>query len=137
MNSAQWAADFSSEAVTRGIRIRVEPRFHPARSQVEAGQWFFVYTVTIRNEGDEVVQLLNRHWVITDGQGDVEEVRGPGVVGEQPVLAPGEEHRYASGCPLATPVGTMEGSYEMLTSAGETFDARVAPFTLCEPGTVH
>ena len=131
------STDFSSEAVTRGIRIRVEPEFDPRRSRRDARRWFFIYTVTIRNESSETVQLVSRHWVITDGTGHVEEVRGPGVVGEQPVLAPGQSYRYSSGCPLTTDVGTMEGSYQMVTGTGEMFDAGIAPFTLCEPGTVH
>ena len=130
-------ADFSSEAVTRDIRVRVEPQFDPTRSQPSGRQWFFLYTVTIENRGDETVQLHSRHWVITDSAGRVEEVRGPGVVGEQPVLAPGESYRYTSGCPLRTDVGKMEGSYQMVTPSGETFEIAIAPFTLCAPGLVH
>ena len=117
--------------------MRVEPRFDETRSQPQAGRWFFIYTVTMRNEGEETVQLLTRRWIITDGTGKVEEVRGPGVVGEHPVLEPGGAYRYSSGCPLETPVGTMEGSYEMVTRSGERFEVEIAPFTLCEPGTVH
>jgi ApaG protein len=135
--TGDWAADFSSEAVTGGIRVRVEPRFDPARSRPQEGRWFFIYTVTIRNESTETVQLLGRHWIITDGTGHVEEVRGAGVVGEQPVLSPGQDYRYSSGCPLMTAVGAMEGSYSMVTGKGVEFDARIAPFTLCEPGTLH
>ena len=108
-----------SEAVTRGLRVRVEPQFEPRRSQPSAGQWFFLYMVTIENRSEETVQLLTRHWIITNGNGEVEEVRGPGVVGEQPVLAPGESFRYTSGCPLTTDVGKMEGSYQMITKSGE------------------
>lgn len=133
----EWSADFSSEAVTRGVRVRVEPQLDPHRSAPDEGRWFYLYTVTISNEGPETVQLVSRHWVITDGAGRVEEVRGAGVVGEQPLLGPGQSYRYTSGCPLTTEVGTMEGSYRMVTTQGETFDARVAPFTLCEPGTLH
>lgn len=131
------STDFSSEIVTRGIRVRVDPQFDAHRSSPATGRWFFIYTVTIFNEGTETIQLLTRHWIITDGTGRVEEVRGPGVVGEQPVLEPGESFRYSSGCPLTTDIGTMEGSFQMITEDGETFDARIAPFTLCEPGTVH
>jgi ApaG protein len=109
----------------------------PHRSAPDEGRWFYLYTVTISNEGPETVQLVSRHWVITDGSGRVEEVRGAGVVGEQPLLGPGQSYRYTSGCPLTTEVGTMEGSYRMVTVQGESFDARVAPFTLCEPGTLH
>ena len=129
--------DFSSEAITRSIRVRVEPRFDPRRSQPSRGQWFFLYTVTLENLGEETVQLRSRHWVITDGGGRVEEVRGPGVVGEQPVLAPGQSFQYTSGCPLRTDAGKMEGSYQMVTAAGEAFDIEIAPFTLCAPGLVH
>jgi len=93
--------------------------------------------VTITNEGDETVQLVTRHWVITDGNNHVEEVKGPGVIGEQPVLRPGEAFTYTSGCPLPTPFGMMEGTYQMVTGEGDRFDARIAPFTLSEPYTVH
>ncbi len=127
----------SSEALTRGVRVQVQPQFDPARSEPTAGQWFFLYTVTIENLGEETIQLLTRHWIITDGNGHVEEVRGPGVVGEQPVLAPGETFQYTSGCPLSTEVGKMEGSYQMITDSGEAFDATIAPFTLASPGPVH
>jgi ApaG protein len=130
-------ADFSSDAVTRGIHVHVEPQFDPHRSQPAARRWFFLYTVTIENQGDETVQLRSRHWVITDGASRVEEVRGPGVVGEQPVLEPGQSFSYTSGCPLPTDVGKMEGSYQMVTSGGESFDIEIAPFTLCAPGLVH
>lgn len=128
---------FTSEAVTRGIRVRVRSRFDETRSRPDQGQWFFLYTVTISNDGDETVQLRTRHWVITDGDGAVEEVRGPGVVGEQPVLEPGASFEYTSGCPLQTPVGVMQGSYQMVSAGGEQFDAEIAPFTLSEPYTVH
>jgi ApaG protein len=128
---------FTSEAVTRGVRVRVESEYAPDRSQPSKNQWFFLYTITISNESSETVQLLTRHWVITDGTGHVEEVRGPGVVGKQPILRPGEEFQYTSGCPLPTPFGVMEGTYQMVTDGGERFDARIAPFTLSEPYTVH
>ena len=128
---------FSSEAVTRGVRVHVEPQYDPMRSRPAEGLWFFLYTVTLRNEGAETVQLLSRHWVITDEEQRVEEVRGPGVVGEQPVLAPAESFRYTSGCPLRTPTGSMHGSYRMVTADGETFDAEIAAFTLSEPYTVN
>ena len=127
----------SSEAVTRGIRVRVDPQYDPHRSKPSAGHWFFLYTVTIENQGVETVQLMSRHWIITDGNNQVEEVRGPGVVGEQPVLAPGESFQYTSGCPLTTDVGKMEGTYQMVTTTGEAFDAEIAPFTLATPGLVH
>ncbi len=128
---------FTSEAVTQGVRVVVRSSLDPSRSRPQRNQWFFLYTVTITNQGSETVQLLTRHWIITDGEGRVEEVRGPGVVGEQPVLAPGESFEYTSGCPLTTPLGTMHGTYQMLTESGEGFDAEIAPFALSEPYTVH
>lgn len=128
---------FTSEAVTRGVKVLVESQYDPERSQPSQNQWFFLYTIRISNEGTETVQLLTRHWIITDGTGKVEEVRGPGVVGKQPVLKTGESFEYTSGCPLTTPFGVMEGTYQMMTEGGERFDAKIAPFTLSEPYTVH
>ena len=128
---------FTSDAVTRGIKIHVESEYAPEKSQPSQSQWFFLYTITITNEGTETAQLLTRHWVITDGTGRVEDVRGPGVVGHQPVLAPGESFTYTSGSSLTTPFGVMEGTYQMVTASGEAFDAKIAPFTLSEPYTVH
>jgi ApaG protein len=128
---------FTSEAVTRGIRVRVQSEYAPERSQPHQNQWFFLYTVQIANESFETVQLISRHWIITDGNGHVEEVRGPGVVGKQPVLQPGQAFQYTSGCPLGTPFGSMRGSYQMITTDGQSFDSEVAPFTLSEPYTVH
>jgi ApaG protein len=126
-----------SEAVTRGIRIRVEARYAPQRSQPSQEQWFFLYTVRIANESDITVQLISRHWIITDGAGQVEEVRGLGVVGQQPVLERGEAFEYTSGCPLSTPFGSMQGTYQLVTDTGERFDTEIAPFTLEAPYTVH
>jgi len=128
---------FSSEALTQGIRVSVESRYAPEYSHPERNQWFFLYTIQITNEGEEEVQLLSRHWIIRDATGKVEEVRGPGVVGESPVLEPGASFQYTSGCPLATPFGSMEGAYEMVTARGERFDARIARFSLREPGAIH
>ena len=128
---------FTSEALTRGVRVHVESQFDPDRSEPSRSQWFFLYTIRISNEGTETVQLLTRHWTITDGTGKVEEIRGPGVVGKQPILKPGESFEYTSGCPLNTAFGVMEGTYQMVTAGGEHFDAKVAPFTLSEPYTVH
>ena len=127
----------TSEAVTRHVRVQVRGQYAPERSSPASQQWFFLYTVTIANEGDDTVQLMTRHWIITDANNHVEEVKGPGVVGEQPVLQPGETFTYTSGCSLTTPFGMMEGTYQMVTSEGEQFDARIAPFTLSEPYTVH
>lgn len=128
---------FTSVATTRGVRVEVASEFDPNRSNPAESQWFFLYTVTITNDGQDTVQLQSRHWVITDGEGEVEEVRGPGVVGQQPILAPGDSFTYTSGCPLPTSFGTMEGTYQMITRGGETFKARIAAFTLSEPYTVH
>ena len=127
----------SSEAVTHGIRVSVECRYSPEHSQPQRNQWFFLYTVRIANEGREEVQLLSRHWTIRDATGRVEEVQGPGVVGETPVLEPGAAFEYTSGCPLATPFGSMEGSYEMVRPGGERFEAQIARFALREPGAIH
>jgi len=128
---------FSSEAVTRNIRVQVHVDFSPERSRPADQHWFFLYTITITNEGSETVQLLTRHWIITDGNSHVEEVRGPGVVGEQPVLRPLQSFTYTSGCGLSTPFGVMQGTYQMVTPDGAQFDAVIAPFTLSEPYTVH
>lgn len=122
----------SSQAVTRGVRVEVQARFSASHSDPKKREWFFLYTIQIKNEARETVQLVNRHWVITDAHGHVDEVRGPGVVGKQPVLKTGESFEYTSGCPLKTPFGSMRGSYEMVTDAGEHFDASVAPFALRE-----
>lgn len=124
-------------ATTRGVSVRVASAYVPERSAPEHNHWFFIYHVVIRNDGDETVQLISRHWIITDANGQVEEVRGPGVVGEQPTLAPGESFEYASACPLPTPFGTMQGTYQMVTASGETFDAQIAPFSLAEPHAVN
>jgi ApaG protein len=128
---------FTSEAVTRGVRVQVYSQYDAERSEPAKNQWFFLYTITILNEGTETVQLLTRHWIITDGNGKVEEVRGPGVVGKQPTLKTGESFEYTSGCPLTTPFGLMEGTYQMVGANGEKFDVKIAPFTLSEPYTVH
>jgi ApaG protein len=127
----------ASEAVTNNVRVEVESQYAPERSQPFQNHWFFHYTVRISNEGDETVQLLSRHWIITDGNGHVEEVRGAGVVGEQPVLSPGESFEYTSGCQLKTSTGTMRGTYQMVTEEGSHFDVEIAPFALAEPYTVH
>ena len=126
---------YSSEAITRNIRVRVQSQYDPSRSNPNHSQWFFLYTVNVTNEGSETVQLMSRHWIITDGMGKIEEVRGPGVVGKQPVLAPGQSFEYTSGCPLTTPFGSMHGTYQMVNQAAEKFDIEIAPFTLAEPYT--
>jgi len=137
MNSESGSAS-SSETVTRNIRVRVQAEYAPDRSNPLRKEWFFLYTVQISNEGAETVRLLSRHWIITDAMGRVQEVQGPGVVGKQPVLAPGQRFQYTSGCPLATPFGSMHGTYQMTNERREHFDVEIAPFTLTEPyTTVH
>jgi ApaG protein len=126
-----------SEATTQGIHVTVNSSYVPERSAPTMGQWFFSYRIRITNRGSIPVQLLNRHWVITDAHGKVEEVRGPGVIGEQPVMAPGESFEYTSFCPLGTPFGTMEGSYEMMTEDGKKFRAKIGQFTLSQPLAVN
>jgi ApaG protein len=126
------------EAVTRGIRVHVESEFAPDRSNPAQNKWFFYYTIRIINEGREIVQLLSRHWVITDAMGATREVRGPGVVGKQPRLEPGQSFEYTSGCDLTTPFGSMRGTYQMINSQQEHFEIEIPAFTLTEPyTTVH
>ncbi|MBX7058198.1 MAG: Co2+/Mg2+ efflux protein ApaG [Leptospirales bacterium] len=126
-----------SEAVTQGVRIRVNSEFVPERSNPMQPLYFFAYHVTISNEGAQAVQLLNRHWKIRDAFRRIEEVRGPGVVGRQPRLSPGESFEYTSYCPLPTEFGSMEGSYEMAYDDGASFEARIAPFQLVAPQAVN
>jgi ApaG protein len=126
---------FLSEATTRNIRVSVQSQYDPSRSNPGNSQWFFLYTVKIANEGKETVQLVSRHWIITDGMGKVEEVQGPGVIGKQPTLAPGQSFEYTSGCPLTTPFGSMHGTYQMINQTAEEFEIEIAPFTLSEPYT--
>jgi ApaG protein len=126
-----------SDTTTRGVRITVQPRFVPEQSDAANRSWLFAYHITIRNEGEVTVQLRSRHWVITNGEGESEEVRGAGVVGYQPTLKPGEQFQYTSGCPLNTPVGTMHGSFQMETAQGEMFDARIDPFRLAVPNLLN
>lgn len=126
-----------SDTTTRGIRIEVESMYVEERSEPQSSFYFFAYHVRISNEGDVITQLLSREWIITDSDGNEERVQGPGVVGEQPVLAPGESFEYTSFCPLRTSMGSMHGAYTMRTVNGDTFDARIAPFTLAVPGVVN
>jgi ApaG protein len=127
----------TSLASTRGVEVEVESRYHPERSDPGGGQWFFSYTVRITNHGKRTVQLVSRHWVITDGNGHVEHVRGPGVVGEQPVLAPGGSFEYTSACPLPTSLGSMAGTYQMVEEGGGQFDAEIAAFSLADPASLN
>jgi ApaG protein len=126
-----------SEAVTNNIRVEVLSRYSAENSQPLQGAWIFQYTVRITNQGAETVQLISRHWIITDALDHTDEVKGPGVVGEQPVLAPGESFKYSSWCPLKTPTGTMHGTYQMVRPDGSQFDIEIAPFGLKAPYTVH
>ncbi len=127
----------TSEALTQSVHVEVRSMYVPERSSPEREFFFFAYQVRITNQGEAPVKLLARHWVITDSTGKVEEVRGPGVVGEQPLLSEGQSFSYTSGCPLGTPTGNMRGDFEMLTSEGETFKAKVAPFGLEHSSGIH
>ncbi|MCZ6722194.1 MAG: Co2+/Mg2+ efflux protein ApaG [Proteobacteria bacterium] len=118
---------------TQLIDVTVEPYYLDDQSSPDEGHYVWAYRVRIENNGIETVQLLNRHWQITDAKGQVQEVRGPGVVGEQPVLKPGEAFEYTSGCPLTTPSGIMVGSYEMETLGGKRFDIKIPAFSLDSP----
>lgn len=126
-----------SDTLTRGIRIQVASSYVEERSEPHAGYFFFAYTVRVTNEGERTAQLVSREWIITDSDGNVERVEGPGVVGKQPVLAPGQSFEYTSFCPLRTSLGSMHGGYMMKTESGETFQARIDPFTLAVPGVVN
>jgi ApaG protein len=126
-----------SDTTTRGIRIQVESAYIEERSEPREGYFFFAYRVTITNVGEETAQLLSREWIITDYDGNTETVTGPGVVGEQPILKAGESFEYTSFCPLPTSFGSMQGHYVMRLSSGETFEARIDPFTLAVPGVVN
>ncbi len=128
---------FTSESTTRGIRIRVQSSYVPERSQPDRNQWFFIYNVEIANVGAETAQLVSRHWIITDANGAVQEVKGPGVVGKQPVLQPGQSFEYTSACPLETAFGTMHGTYQMVTRDGQQFDAEIGAFSLGEPHAIN
>jgi ApaG protein len=120
-------------AVSRAIEVKVTPRFLPDRSSPDNGVFFWAYTITLTNLGQETVQLRTRHWRITDAHGRLQEVRGAGVVGKEPVLRPGEDFEYTSGVPLPTPSGFMAGSYGMVTEAGEPFDIEIPAFSLDAP----
>ncbi len=126
-----------STATTNGVRVTVSTTYIPNQSSPSAHRYVFAYTIRIANEGGETVQLKTRHWVITHGTGRVEEVRGPGVVGQQPVLRPGEHFEYTSGCVLETPRGTMHGSYQMVAGDGKQFDAEIASFQLAMPHSLN
>ncbi len=119
------------------ITVSAAVQYLPDQSSEKSGRYAFAYTITIRNTGNASAQLISRHWVITDSQGLVQEVRGLGVVGAQPVLRPGEHHEYSSGTAIATPVGTMRGSYQMVAEDGTRFEAAIPEFTLSVPRVLH
>jgi ApaG protein len=121
------------ESITRGIRVTVKPSFLDDQSDPEESRYLWSYSVTIENNGMETVQLLSRHWHITDASGHMQQVRGPGVVGAQPILEPGQTFQYTSGCPLPTASGYMSGKYEMRSSSGEKFEAAIPAFLLESP----
>jgi ApaG protein len=125
------------EPTSHKIRIDVETSYLPEQSDPKQERYVFAYTITIRNEGEVPAKLLSRHWMITDSNGKVQEVRGEGVVGEQPHLQPGQGFRYSSGAVLETPVGAMQGAYTMKADDGREFDAPIAPFRLAMPGLLH
>ena len=126
---------FQHAAVTHGVTVRVAVNFLPEQSRIEAGKWFWVYHVRLENHGNQAVQLLTRHWRITDGRGMINLIEGDGVVGEQPLLQPGQSHDYVSGCPLSTPHGSMEGFYTFRGEDGELFEAAIPYFPLAAPAT--
>ncbi len=122
---------------TYQFSVSVRPQFVPEHSRPDEDKFLFAYTVTIRNTGDVAAQLISRHWIITDANNKVEEVQGLGVVGEQPMLQPGEAFEYTSGCPIATPVGSMRGSYQCVAADGTQFEAPIPEFLLSMPRTLH
>lgn len=126
-----------SDTTTNGIRVQVEARYLAEQSSPRDNQYLFAYRIRISNEGTETAQLISRHWIITDADGHVEQVQGPGVVGEQPLLGPGSSFEYTSFCPLRTSVGTMHGTYQMVKANGDGFDAVIAPFTLATPNALN
>jgi ApaG protein len=127
----------TSRANTNGVLVEVRSQYLDEQSQPTLRRFVFAYEITVSNTGSEVVQLRSRHWIITDGMGEVQEVKGPGVVGEQPVLSPGESFRYTSGAVLTTPRGTMRGTYQMHRADGAVFDAEVAEFLLERPYSLN
>jgi ApaG protein len=124
---------FAHAATTRGVTVRVSVSYLPEQSEPKRGRWFWAYHIRLENDGQGTVQLLTRHWIITDGRGARHTVEGEGVVGEQPLILPGGSYDYVSGCPLATPTGAMQGSYQMVGEDGDTFDAVIPRFALHAP----
>jgi len=128
---------FPNAATTDGVTVRVSVSYLPEQSEPERGRWFWAYHIRLENEGAETVQLLTRHWVITDGRGARHSVEGEGVVGEQPVIEPGASFDYVSGCPLATPSGAMQGNYRMVREDGALFDVEIPRFSLFAPAVLN
>ncbi len=126
-----------SNTTSYGIRVSVKTEYVSEQSSPKSHRYVFAYTVRIENEGEGPAQLRSRHWIITDGEGKIEEVRGPGVVGQQPLLRPGEHFEYTSGCVLATPRGEMRGTYQMFRPDGSTFHAKIGPFSLALPYSLN
>ncbi len=126
-----------AESKSYEIAVEVETQYLPEQSDPAAERFFFAYSITITNVGSVAAQLISRHWIITDAEGRIEEVRGLGVVGHQPMLQPGESFEYTSSCPLPTPVGTMKGTYQMVAEDGTRFDAPISEFVLAMPRTLH
>lgn len=128
---------FAEAAVTGGVTVRVSVSYLPEQSEPGRGRWFWAYHIRIENDGAGTVQLLTRHWIITDGRGVRHTVEGEGVVGEQPLIAPGASYDYVSGCPLATPTGSMQGSYRMVGEDGHQFDVAIPKFALSAPAVAE
>lgn len=128
---------FSQEEITRDIVVRVSVSYLPEQSEPDRGRWFWAYHIRIENQSHQAVQLLTRHWIITDGRGSRHSVEGEGVVGEQPMIAPSASYDYVSGCPLATPTGSMQGSYHMIGADGMEFDVAIPKFTLLAPAVAE
>jgi len=128
---------FPHSATTGEVTVRVSVSYLPEQSEPARGRWFWAYHIRIENDGTGAVQLLTRHWVITDGRGARHSVEGEGVVGEQPMIEPGASYDYVSGCPLATPTGSMQGTYRMVGEDGASFDVAIPRFTLLAPATAQ
>lgn len=121
-------------AVSHGIRVTVRVTYSEQQSDPPRRQWFYLYTIRIANEGERTMQLISRHWIIEDARGEEREVRGPGVVGQQPTLKPGQGFEYTSGCPLETPFGSMRGTYQMVDETGREYEVQIPPFALRQAG---
>ena len=137
LEPASTRTRLGSETTTRGIKVQIRSEYVPERSSPRDSSYLFQYHVRISNVGSETAQLISREWIITNAEGEVERVKGPGVVGEQPLLSPGKSFEYTSYCPLKTAVGSMQGSYQMVTPEGERFDALISPFTLAVPNALN